>query len=132
MMTDPVADLLTRIRNALRARYRFVQVPSSGLKRKVAEILKEEGYIVGYQEVDLGKGKKVLEIELKYDAYGEPVIEGIERVSRPGRRVYAGYRDFPIVRNGMGVLILSTSQGVMSQRTALEKKLGGEILCRVW
>lgn len=132
MMTDPIADLLTRIRNGCLARYRFVQVPSSRLKRRILDILKEEGYIVGYQEVDLGKGKKVLEIELKYDSYGEPVIEGIERVSRPGRRVYAGYQDFPLARNGMGILILSTPQGVMSQRIALEKKVGGEILCKVW
>lgn len=132
MMTDPIADFLTRIRNACMARYRFVQVPASRLKIRIAEILKEEGFLEDFQVVDLGKGKRVMELRLKYDEYGEPVIEGLERVSRPGRRVYAGYQDLTPVRGGLGISILSTSKGILSDREALRQKVGGEIMLKVW
>lgn len=132
MLSDPVADFLTRIRNSCQARYRFVQVPSSRIKIRIAEILKQEGYIVGFQVLNPQGHKRILEVELKYDEYGEPVIEKIERVSRPGRRVYSGYRELTPVRGGMGILILSTPLGILSDREAREKKVGGEVICKVW
>ena len=128
-MTDPIADMLTRIRNAQAVRKTVVDVPSSGLKVSIAQVLKDEGYIEGFtvREKD---GRTALEISLKYYA-GQPVIEKIERVSRPGLRIYKGREDLPKVMNGLGVAIVSTSKGVMTDRKARATGIGGEVLCIV-
>jgi len=128
-MTDPIADMLTRIRNAQQAGKTLVHVPSSKLKISIAEVLKDEGYIEGYL-VRENEGKPSLEISLKYYA-GQPVIEKIERVSRPGLRIYKGRDDLPKVMNGLGVAIVSTSKGVMTDRKARATGIGGEVLCIV-
>ena len=128
-MTDPIADMLTRIRNAQEASKTLVHVPSSKLKVSIAEVLKDEGYIEGYV-VRENEGKPLLEISLKYYA-GQPVIERIERVSRPGLRIYKGRDDLPKVMNGLGVAIVSTSKGVMTDRKARATGIGGEVLCIV-
>lgn len=130
MMTDPISDLLARIRNAILARHDRTEAPLSKLKVNIAEILKEEGYISDYKVDESGFGKVVL--FLKYGRDRQSAIAGLRRKSRPGRRVYVGYRDIPKVHNGLGVAIMSTSKGVMTDRTARETKLGGEILCEVW
>lgn len=127
-MHDPISDMLTRVRNAQRANKAVVAMPSSKLKCAIAQVLKEEGYIEGY-EVS-GDVKPVLEIKLKYYA-GRPVIEQIKRVSRPGLRVYKGSNDIPSVMNGLGVAIVSTSKGVMTDRKARAEGVGGELLCIV-
>ena len=128
-MSDPIADLLTRIRNAQMVAKPTVSVPSSKVKVAIAQVLKDEGYIDGFQVKSEG-GKSELEIALKYYA-GRPVIERIERVSRPGLRVYKGRDDIPRVMNGLGVAILSTSRGVMTDRKARADGVGGEVLCIV-
>jgi len=128
-MTDPIADMLTRIRNAQLIRKTSVNMPSSKLKTAIAEVLKDEGYIEGFA-VKENSGKPELEISLKYYA-GEPVIEKIERVSRPGLRIYRGRDDLPKVMNGLGVAIMSTSRGVMTDRKARATGVGGEVLCIV-
>lgn len=135
-VSDPISDMLTRIRNATMAEHTMVAMPSSKTKVAIAKILKEEGFISGYEVVD-GKvaGSKVLRIRLKY--VGErrnrkPVITGLERVSRPGRRVYTKRRDIPWVLSGIGVAILSTPKGVMTGKRARQLGVGGEILCKVW
>ena len=128
-MSDPIADLLTRIRNAQSVNKTTVAMPSSKLKVAIARVLKEEGYIEDFAVADLG-GKPVLRIELKYYA-GRPVIERIERVSRPGLRIYRGKSEIPTVMNGLGVAIVSTPQGVMTDRKARATGTGGEILCYV-
>jgi small subunit ribosomal protein S8 len=128
-MTDPIADMLTRMRNAQTAQKTSVTMPSSKLKLSIAQVLKDEGYIDGFQTRELD-GKSELEISLKYYA-GEPVIEKIERVSRPGLRIYRGRDDLPKVMNGLGVAIVSTSQGVMTDRKARATGVGGEVLCIV-
>ena len=128
-MTDPIADMLTRIRNAQLIRKTSVNMPSSKLKTAIAEVLKDEGYIEGFA-VKENSGKPELEISLKYYA-GEPVIEKIERVSRPGLRIYRGRDDLPKVMNGLGVAIMSTSRGVMTDRKARASGVGGEVLCIV-
>ncbi len=128
-MSDPIADLLTRIRNAQSVNKTTVAMPSSKLKVAIARVLKEEGYIEDFAVADLG-GKPELRIELKYYA-GRPVIERIERVSRPGLRIYRGKSDIPTVMNGLGVAIMSTPQGVMTDRKARATGTGGEILCYV-
>ena len=130
MTTDPISDLLARIRNAILARQDRTEAPLSKLKVNIAEILKEEGYISDYKVDESGFGKVVL--FLKYGRDRQSAIAGLRRKSRPGRRVYVGYRDIPKVHNGLGVAIMSTSKGVMTDRTARETKLGGEILCEVW
>jgi small subunit ribosomal protein S8 len=128
-MTDPIADMLTRIRNAQMVGKTVVDMPSSKLKASIAQVLKDEGYIDGFavREKD---GKPELEISLKYYA-GQPVIEKIERVSRPGLRIYRGREDLPKVMNGLGVAIVSTSKGVMTDRKARATGIGGEVLCIV-
>jgi small subunit ribosomal protein S8 len=135
-MTDPIADMLSRIRNATLARHGRVDVPASNLKLEIARILESEGYIQGYRVVerqtDRGLTVKVLRIALKYGPRGERVISGIERVSRPGRRVYFGRADVPPVLGGLGVNILTTSRGVMTGREAMKAGVGGEVLCNVW
>ncbi len=128
-MTDPVADMLTRIRNAQRAQKSAVVMPSSKLKRAIAAVLKDEGYVEDFA-VRPNAGKPELDIALKYYA-GQPVIERIERVSRPGLRVYKGCHDLPKVMNGLGVAIVSTPKGVMTDRRARASNLGGEVLCIV-
>ncbi len=134
MYSDPIADMLTRIRNALLAKHTSVPVPHSKLKEEIARILKEEGYVEDY-EVGDDKPAPMIYIRLKY--YGDrrhsrPVITGIERVSRPGRRIYNKSRDLPWVLSGMGIAIVSTSQGIMTAQQARRKGLGGEVICKVW
>ncbi len=128
-MTDPIADMLTRIRNAQKAEKVTVQMPSSGQKRAIAQVLKEEGYIKDFSE-QAPAGKPFLEIELKYYA-GRPVIERIERVSAPGKREYKSKDKLPSVAGGLGVAIISTSKGIMTDRAAKKAGLGGEVLCIV-
>lgn len=126
MMTDPIADMLTRIRNAHLALHKEVSVPRSKIKESMAEILKEEGYITDYT-VD----ENAIVITLKYFK-GKPVIEGLKRLSKPGRRVYVGANDIPKVQNGLGICILSTSHGVLAGNQAHQMKVGGELLCEIW
>lgn len=128
-MTDPIADMLTRIRNASRALLPEVTVQHSRLKESIARILKNEGYIAGY-EVE-GDKIKTLKIKLKYQGK-KPVIEGLKRYSKPGRRIYVSVDEIPRVRSGLGIAILTTSQGVMSNVEARKKNIGGELLCQVW
>lgn len=130
MMTDPIADMLTRIRNAVRVERPHVDMPLSRLKLGVAEVLKREGYIWDYKEVD-AEPVKHLRIELKYGPNGERVIQTIRRVSKPGRRVFSKSRDLRPVLNGLGISILSTSKGLVSDREARQQNLGGEVLCEV-
>jgi len=137
-MTDPIADMLTRIRNAVTARHARVEMPASKLKTEIARILQDEGYIAGFKMVDVqaerpGKAaRQHVRMFLKYGPGGEKVISGIERVSRPGRRVYASRDEVPAVLGGLGVSILTTSRGVMTGRAAQKAGVGGEILCNVW
>ena len=128
-MTDPIADFLTRIRNAILARHESVEIPASKLKVAIAGVLKDEGYIDGF-EVNPNSGKPELRIGLKYYA-GRPVIERLERVSRPGLRIYKSRNDLPQVMNGLGVAIVSTSRGVMTDRKARTQGVGGEVICYV-
>lgn len=131
MMTDPIADMLTRIRNAVSVERRNVEMPISKVKRGVAKVLKDEGYIWDWAEVE-NEPVSCLRIELKYGPSGEKVIRHMKRVSKPGCRVYSRSKDLRPVLNGLGISILSTSQGVMSDRQARVKKVGGEVLCEVW
>lgn len=130
-MNDPLGDMLTRIRNAQLRRRPKVVTPASNLRAHVLDVLAEEGYIRGYARVDHKNGLSELEIELKY-SNGQPAIRQIKRVSKPGRRVYSQLKDLPTVANGLGVAILSTPKGVMSDTRAREEKVGGEILCDVF
>lgn len=130
-MSDPLGDMLTRIRNAQMRRKTRVTSPASRLRQRVLDVLQSEGYIRGYSMVEYGDGKSELDIELKYYE-GEPVIREIERVSKPGRRVYSSVRDLPRVNNGLGVSIISTPKGVMSDAEAREQNVGGEVLCRIF
>ena len=130
MMTDPIADMLTRIRNAVRVERPHVDMPLSRLKLGVAEVLKREGYIWDYKEVE-AQPVNHLRIELKYGPNGERVIQTIKRVSKPGRRVFSKSRDLRPVLNGLGISILSTSKGMVSDREARQQNLGGEVLCEV-
>ena len=129
-MSDPISDMLTRLRNAQRAEKTLVKMPSSKVKVAIAKVLKDEGYVEDFAVRESGGGKAELEIGLKYYS-GQPVIEKIERVSRPGLRIYKGSEDIPTVMNGLGIAIVSTSQGVMTDRNARAKGVGGEILCIV-
>jgi len=130
-MTDPVGDMLTRIRNGQRASKDTVSSPASNLRSNVLEVLKREGYIRGYSQQEIGTGIRELSIELKYHE-GDPVIREIKRVSKPGRRVYSKIKDLPRVYNGLGISILSTPQGVMSDTEARTANVGGEIICMVF
>lgn len=130
-MTDPIADMLTRIRNGQMARKSVVASPFSAMRTRVLDVLENEGYIRGYTQNEYGPGKFELEIQLKYYE-GDPVINTISRVSTPGRRVYSAARELPSVRNGLGVTIVSTSKGVMSDSDARAENVGGEILCQVF
>jgi len=131
MMTDPVADMLTRIRNAVRVERPHVDVPLSKVKRGVAEVLKREGYIWDFEEIP-DEPARQLRMHLKYGPNGERVIRHIRRVSKPGRRVYSGATGLKPVLNGLGIFVLSTSHGVVSDREARQRKLGGEVLCEIW
>lgn len=130
-ITDPIADMLTRIRNANSAKHQTVDVPVSKMKTAIAEILKEEGYIKGFEIVDDGK-QGMIRITLKYGANKEKVISGLERVSKPGLRVYAGADELPRVLRGLGIAIISTSKGVMTDKNARAAHVGGEVLAFVW
>jgi small subunit ribosomal protein S8 len=131
MMTDPIADMLTRIRNASLARHDRTEVPASRLKEAVAKILKLEGFIADVRPTE-GEGEKKLTIVLKYGRDRQSAIDGVRRVSRPGRRVYVRHDRIPRVLSGLGISILSTSHGLMSDREARRQKVGGELLCEVW
>ena len=134
-MTDPIADMLARIRNATLSRHARVEMPSSRLKVEIAKILQDEGYIQGFSVLESKDGERpqaALRVFLKYGPRGERVITGIERVSRPGRRVYFGRDDVPEVLAGLGTSILTTSRGVMTGREAVKAGVGGEVLCNVW
>ena len=130
-VTDPIADMLTRIRNALSARHPKVDVPASKLKTDIARILREEGYIANFKLAEEGP-KRTIKIYLKYTPANIPVISRIERVSRPGCRVYVGSREIPSVLGGLGINILTTPRGVMTGRTARQEGVGGEVLCQLW
>ncbi len=130
-MTDPIADMLTRIRNGIQSHHERVEIPASKLKVEVARILKSEGFISNYKMVE-NDGRPSLRVYLKYSPEGEPVIHGIERISRPGRRVYRAKTELPRVLGGLGLSIVSTSKGVMSGSEALKSGVGGEVLCQVW
>ncbi|GBE29112.1 MAG TPA: 30S ribosomal protein S8 [Bacteroidetes bacterium] len=130
-VTDPIADLLTRIRNALHAKHPHVDVPASGLKREITKILADEGYVRNYLNVDDGT-QGFLRIFLKYDRDGNSTITGLKRVSKPGLRQYVGYREVPRVRNNLGIAVLSTPKGVLTGQRARHEKVGGELLLFVW
>ena len=126
MVTDPISDLLVRLRNGFRRHHDVVTVPASKLKREVLRVLQAEGYIQG---IDSGT---VLKVQLRYVGEGQPMITGMQRVSKPGRRVYVGTKDIPRVRNGIGMAILSTSKGIMTDQASRKAGLGGEVLCSIW
>lgn len=132
-MTDPIADMLTRIRNASRARHQRVAVPWSRLKEEIAKILIEEGYLSDQRKVKsvVGGGEEMI-IQLKFDRENRPIISGIQRVSTPGRRVYVGAKNLTPIRKGLGIHILSTPKGILVDRAAQRAKVGGELLCTVW
>ena len=130
-VTDPIADMLTRIRNAHMRGKATVRMPASRMRERILQVLKDEGYIRGFERIELGGGKADLEVELKYYD-GKPVIREIRRVSKPGRRVYTSVEDMPLVYNGLGIAILSTSRGVMSDAQARELNVGGEVICTVF
>lgn len=149
MMTDPIADMLTRIRNAVRIEKPAVEMPASGLKMRLAQVLKDEGFVLDYQigkyrtsedghkdfataGASLNDAHVVLRIYLKYGPEGERVIRRIERISKPGRRLYAGWKDLKPVLDGLGISVLSTNRGLMSDRRARAEKMGGEVVCNVW
>lgn len=131
MMSDPIADLLTRIRNASRAEHEKVDIPASKLKVKIAELLKDEGFVKNYRLIEDDK-QGMLRVYLKYGAGNEKMIAGLVRVSRPGRRVYVAKDEIPSILGGMGVAILSTSRGVMTDRESRKQQVGGEVLAYVW
>jgi small subunit ribosomal protein S8 len=130
-MTDPIADMLTRIRNAVTAKHDYVNIPASKLKIAIADVLQREGYIRSY-EVQDEANKKLMRVQLNYTGKKEPVLSGIQRVSKPGLRVYAQKLEIPRVYGGLGIAILSTPQGVMTGQDAWRRKIGGEVLCYVW
>lgn len=131
-MTDPIADMLTRIRNACQSKHRRVDMPASKMKVEIARLLKENNFIQDYRLVETDEGRQALRVVLKYASGGAPVIRELKRVSSPGLRRYVGVTEIPRVRNGLGIAILSTSQGVLSDRQARVQKTGGELLALVW
>ncbi len=131
MWSDPVADMLTRIRNAVRVRKEKVNIPSSKLKVGIARVLRDEGYVNGFDVIEDGK-QGILRVDLKYGPRGEDVIRDIQRLSKAGRRVYGKVSELPRVRDGLGIAILSTNKGVLSDRSCREQKVGGELLCTVY
>ena len=131
-VTDVVADMLTRIRNANSAKHETVSIPCSNMKKAIAEILKEEGFIKNYEVVDTENKQGVINITLKYGEGKTRTIEGLRRVSKPGLRIYASCQDIPRVRNGLGIAIISTSKGIMTDKKARKENIGGEVLALVW
>ncbi|MBI3448478.1 MAG: 30S ribosomal protein S8 [Acidobacteria bacterium] len=132
VMTDPISDMLTRVRNALMGKHARTEMPASKIKVEIAKILKEEGYIDNFKVVDEEGRHSRLVLDLRYGPRGERVLNGLERVSRPGCRVYAGMDEIPKVLGGIGISILSTSRGLMSGDDARQRRLGGEVLCKIW
>ncbi|HAL93449.1 MAG TPA: 30S ribosomal protein S8 [Rectinema sp.] len=130
-VSDPIADMLTKIRNANEARHEKVDIPTSKLKLEIVKILKTEGYIKNFKKIQ-NEGQNFIRIFLKYDEKNDPIIHGLSKVSKPGRRVYSGYRDMPRILNGYGIAIVSTSDGIITGRKAVEKQVGGELICTVW
>jgi small subunit ribosomal protein S8 len=131
MLTDPIGDMLVRLRNGARRHHEVVTIPASRLKREVLRVLQAEGFIQGVEQA-VEDGHPVLKIQLRYVEEGQPMITGMERISKPGCRVYVGRKEIPKVRNGIGVSILSTSKGIMTDRESRHAGLGGEVLCSVW
>jgi small subunit ribosomal protein S8 len=131
MVTDPISDLLVRLRNGFRRHHDVVTIPASKLKHEVLRVLQTEGFIQGI-EAGTDEGHPVLKVQLRYVSEGQPMITGMQRVSKPGRRVYVGAREIPRVRNGIGMAILSTSKGIMTDQASRKANLGGEVLCAVW
>lgn len=129
--TDPIADMLTRVRNAAQARHTHVDIPLSKMKLAIAKILEQEGYVAGFEVREDGR-RKFLRLQLKYDAQRRPVVNGLRRVSRPGLRVYAGMHDIPRVLGGVGTVVVSTNRGVMTGREARRRHLGGELIAEIW
>ncbi len=130
-VSDPIADMLTKVRNAVQACHEKVDVPTSKLKLEIVKILKTEGYIKNFKKIQ-EEGKNIIRIFLKYDDSNDSVIHGLEKISKPGRRVYSSYKDLPRIYNGYGTLIVSTSAGVTTGKKATEKMVGGELICKVW
>ena len=130
-MTDPIADMLTRIRNANTVKHETVDVPASNIKKEIARILLEEGFIRGYDVIEDGK-QGIIRIQLKYGQTGERVISGLKRISKPGMRVYADKHEVPRVLNGLGISIISTSKGILTDKQARKENVGGEVICYVW
>ncbi len=130
-VSDPIADMLTKIRNANAARHEKVDIPTSKLKLEIVKILKTEGYIKNFKKIQT-EGQNSIRIFLKYDEENNPIIHGLSKVSKPGRRVYTGYREMPRIFNGYGIMIISTSDGVITGRKAVERQVGGELICTVW
>ena len=130
-MTDPIADMLTRIRNANVVKHETVDVPASNMKKELARILLEEGFVRGYDVIEDGK-QGIIRIQLKYGQTGERVISGLKRISKPGMRVYAAKHEVPRVLNGLGISIISTSKGILTDKQARKENVGGEVICYVW
>ncbi len=130
-MTDPIADMLTRIRNGNLAKQDKVDIPASNFKAGIAKVLKNEGYIKN-SKIIKDRKQGLLRVYLKYGPKNERTIEGIKRVSKPGRRIYSGFEEIPKIRGGLGIMILSTSKGIMTDREARKKKMGGELICSIW
>ena len=130
-MTDPIADMLTRIRNANVVKHETVDVPASNMKKELSRILLEEGFIRGYDVIEDGK-QGIIRIQLKYGQTGERVISGLKRISKPGMRVYAANQEIPKVLNGLGISIISTSKGILTDKQARKENVGGEVICYVW
>jgi small subunit ribosomal protein S8 len=130
-MTDPIADYLTRVRNAIQAKHKMVDIPASNLKKKISHILYEKKYIRNYIIIDDGK-QGIIRVFLRYDSEGNSIINSLQRVSKPGRRYYVGLDSLPRVKNNMGIAILSTARGLMTEREASRNRVGGEVLCYIW
>ncbi len=130
-VSDPVADMLTKIRNASRAGFDRVDITPSKLKLEIVKVLKNEGFIKNFKKIQQD-GKNYIRLFLKYDESEKPIIRGIEKISTPGRRIYSGYKEMPRVRNGYGTIVVSTSSGVTTGKKATEKKIGGELICSIW
>ena len=131
-ITDPIADMLTRIRNANSSKFKTVDIPASNMKRSIADILYKEGYIKSYEEIQDNTTQGIIRITLKYDEKGVRVISGLKRISKPGLRIYASKEELPRVLNGLGIAIVSTSKGVMTDKEARKEGIGGEVLAYIW
>ena len=130
-VSDPVADMLTKIRNASRAGFERVDIIPSKLKLEIVKVMKNEGYIKNFKKIQQD-GKNSIRLFLKYDETEKPIIHGLEKISTPGRRIYSGYKEMPRVRNGYGTIVVSTSSGLTTGKKAAEKKIGGELICSIW